>query len=345
MQTVGGHEPLDGELGRFYDAIENPRSIRNELPLLRGARAARLHGGVRERGARGARADRDRGHRRPAAARRLRLRDAAEHERQHQETMLQLLQMVDGYPCPGRDPAIAGLPVSEGPEMVAVAAGGYPSAAAAKGSPTTTSAPRTRSSSMSSRSIARRSATAQFAAFIAETGEPSRRCTGSRTATGGWSTPPSASATGRSGAARDPRRPGEAGRALRRLGRQAAADRVRVGGCRRPAPIASRRTSTSSPTAVRPPAPTRTAPPTAARCRCSATSGSGPPRSSTGYPGFEPFPYREYSEVFFGPGYRVLRGGSWATPAATSSGPQLPQLGLPGRRQIFSGFRCARDGR
>ena len=32
-----------------------------------------------------------------------------------------------------------------------------------------------------------------------------------------------------------------------------------------------------------------------------------------GYPGFEPFPYREYSEVFFGRGYRVLRGGSWAT--------------------------------
>ena len=36
-----------------------------------------------------------------------------------------------------------------------------------------------------------------------------------------------------------------------------------------------------------------------------------------GYPGFESFPYREYSEVFFGPDYKVLRGGSWAThPAA-----------------------------
>ena len=32
-----------------------------------------------------------------------------------------------------------------------------------------------------------------------------------------------------------------------------------------------------------------------------------------GYPGFEAFPYREYSEVFFGPDYKVLRGGSWAT--------------------------------
>ncbi len=31
------------------------------------------------------------------------------------------------------------------------------------------------------------------------------------------------------------------------------------------------------------------------------------------YPGFEAFPYAEYSEVFFGDEYRVLRGGSWAT--------------------------------
>src|SRR5690606_23687771 len=33
----------------------------------------------------------------------------------------------------------------------------------------------------------------------------------------------------------------------------------------------------------------------------------------TGYPGFEAFPYPEYSQVFFGDEYRVLRGGSWAT--------------------------------
>jgi gamma-glutamyl hercynylcysteine S-oxide synthase len=31
------------------------------------------------------------------------------------------------------------------------------------------------------------------------------------------------------------------------------------------------------------------------------------------YPGFVAYPYREYSEVFFGDGYRVLRGSSWAT--------------------------------
>ncbi|MGZ4293283.1 MAG: SUMF1/EgtB/PvdO family nonheme iron enzyme, partial [Solirubrobacteraceae bacterium] len=33
----------------------------------------------------------------------------------------------------------------------------------------------------------------------------------------------------------------------------------------------------------------------------------------TAYPGYEMFPYPEYSEVFFGNEYKVLRGGSWAT--------------------------------
>src|SRR5262249_51733061 len=31
------------------------------------------------------------------------------------------------------------------------------------------------------------------------------------------------------------------------------------------------------------------------------------------YPGFEVFPYAEYSQVFFGGDYRVLRGGSFGT--------------------------------
>ena len=61
-----------------------------------------------------------------------------------------------------------------------------------------------------------------------------------------------------------------------------------------------------------------------------------------GYPGFASFPYREYSEVFFGPEYKVLRGGSWAThPAAMR--PSFRNWDYPIRRQIFSGFRCARD--
>ena len=60
------------------------------------------------------------------------------------------------------------------------------------------------------------------------------------------------------------------------------------------------------------------------------------------YPGFAAFPYREYSEVFWGDTYRVLRGGSWATdPAACRT--TFRNWDLPIRRQIFAGFRCARD--
>ena len=60
------------------------------------------------------------------------------------------------------------------------------------------------------------------------------------------------------------------------------------------------------------------------------------------YPGFEAFPYGEYSEVFFGPEYKVLRGGSWATdPAAVR--PTFRNWDYPIRRQIFAGFRCAQD--
>jgi iron(II)-dependent oxidoreductase len=62
-----------------------------------------------------------------------------------------------------------------------------------------------------------------------------------------------------------------------------------------------------------------------------------------GYPGFIAHPYREYSEVFFGDEYRVLRGGSWATDARIAS-PRFRNWDLPIRRQIFSGVRLARDG-
>jgi iron(II)-dependent oxidoreductase len=60
------------------------------------------------------------------------------------------------------------------------------------------------------------------------------------------------------------------------------------------------------------------------------------------YPGFRSFPYREYSEVFFGSEYKVLRGGSWAThPSAVRT--TFRNWDFPIRRQIFAGFRCARD--
>jgi iron(II)-dependent oxidoreductase len=59
-----------------------------------------------------------------------------------------------------------------------------------------------------------------------------------------------------------------------------------------------------------------------------------------GYPGFRADPYPEYSEVFFGPSYRVLRGGSFATSALVAT-PAFRNWDFPYRRQIFAGLRVA----
>jgi iron(II)-dependent oxidoreductase len=62
----------------------------------------------------------------------------------------------------------------------------------------------------------------------------------------------------------------------------------------------------------------------------------------TGYPGFRSFPYKEYSEVFFDQGYKVLRGGCWATDQLACR-TTFRNWDHPIRRQIFAGFRTARD--
>jgi iron(II)-dependent oxidoreductase len=65
--------------------------------------------------------------------------------------------------------------------------------------------------------------------------------------------------------------------------------------------------------------------------------------SFDGYPGFEPFPYPEYSKIWFDGDHRILKGGSWATRA--------PVLRTSFRnffrRQFrigFAGIRLAEDG-
>ena len=60
------------------------------------------------------------------------------------------------------------------------------------------------------------------------------------------------------------------------------------------------------------------------------------------YPGFEAFPYPEYSQDFFGGPFKVLRGGSWATQAGAVT-TTFRNWDYPQRRQIFAGFRCASD--
>ncbi|MFE0462181.1 ergothioneine biosynthesis protein EgtB [Kitasatospora sp. NPDC058965] len=67
----------------------------------------------------------------------------------------------------------------------------------------------------------------------------------------------------------------------------------------------------------------------------------------TPYPGFRAWPYREYSEVFFPEAgrpaeYKVLRGGSFAVAPVACRG-TFRNWDYPIRRQIFAGFRTARD--
>jgi gamma-glutamyl hercynylcysteine S-oxide synthase len=58
------------------------------------------------------------------------------------------------------------------------------------------------------------------------------------------------------------------------------------------------------------------------------------------YPGFEPDPYKEYSQPWFGT-HRVLRGGSFATPARLIRN-TWRNFYTPERYDIFAGFRtCA----
>ena len=62
-----------------------------------------------------------------------------------------------------------------------------------------------------------------------------------------------------------------------------------------------------------------------------------------GYPGFTTFPYPEYSEVFFDDvEYRVLRGASWATSRVVARN-TFRNWDYRIRRQIFSGLRLAWD--
>jgi formylglycine-generating enzyme required for sulfatase activity len=61
-----------------------------------------------------------------------------------------------------------------------------------------------------------------------------------------------------------------------------------------------------------------------------------------GYKGFEPYPYRGYSQTYFDNQHRVLRGGSWAT-CSWAMRSSFRNWYHPGVRQILAGFRCAKS--
>ena len=61
-----------------------------------------------------------------------------------------------------------------------------------------------------------------------------------------------------------------------------------------------------------------------------------------GFPGFEPFPYPEYSETWFDGDHRVLKGGSWATSASVLRTSFRNFFRRP-FRIAFAGLRLAED--
>ncbi len=324
VQTIGGREPLHGELGRFYDAIENPRKTRGELPILRDAELRSYLADVRER-ALEVLDGIDIG----ADAEDPLLRDGfvyemlLAHEHQHNETMLQLLQMVDDYErdaghlSPGQAsgqlarrfeyPPVREMP--RVPEAIPIAGGQYAIGAPAKGFAYDNERPR-HAVELAPFEIDRTPVSnGAYLAFMEETGaEPPMYW---ERGGGGWAR----AAMGRC----EPVNPAQP---VVHVSWNEADAFARWAGKRLPTEQEWE----------------------AARPELEGAERVWEWTSSDflSYPGFEAFPYPEYSAAFFGDTYKVLRGGSWATHPSVIR-PSFRNWDLPERRQIFAGIRCARD--
>ncbi len=308
VQTIGGREPLRGELGRFYDAIENPRRTRGELPILRDDELRAYLADVRERTLEVLdELDLDPGGDQPLLREGFVYEMLLAHELQHNETMLQLLMMVEGYELPSEFAASA--PPIEGPATVAVEAGEYSIGAPGRGFAYDNERPR-HGVELAAFEIDRAPVTnGDYVRFSDETGaDPPMYW--ERDGDGGWLH----TAMGR----RDPIDPAAP---VIHVSWDEADAFARWAGKRLPTEFEWE----------------------AARPRLDGLGRAWEWTAShfLPYPGFEAFPYPEYSEVFFGDEYRVLRGGSWAT-HPTVARPSFRNWDLPQRRQIFAGFRCGR---
>jgi iron(II)-dependent oxidoreductase len=309
VQTIGEREPMRGDLGRFYDAIENPRRSRGELPILRDAELRAYMADVRERSLDVL----DSVDLSPQAEQPL-LREGfvyemlLAHELQHNETMLQLLQMVEGYGLPVGIAAPLE-PAGEGPEMVAIPAGEHGIGAPERGFAYDNERGR-HTTDLAAFEIDRAPVTnAAYTEFMEATGaEPPMY----------WAR------DGESwvGTAMGRRAPIDPGHPVIHVSWEQADAFARWAGKRLPT---EREWEAAHP-----------------RLEGVGQAWEWTSSDFLPYPGFEAFPYPEYSEVFFGDEHKVLRGGSWATHPDVVR-PSFRNWDLPQRRQIFSGLRCARD--
>jgi gamma-glutamyl hercynylcysteine S-oxide synthase len=341
VQRIGGREPLRGDLAKLYDAIEQPRKIRGELPILRADEVRPYMEQVRERT--------------------LEVLDQIElssggpiladgfvyemllaHEHQHNETMLQLLQMVESYEPVEVDRSAAQEQPSKGPEMVRVEGGTHEVGAPDAGFAYDNERPR-HAVELEAFWIDRTPVSnADYIAYLEDTGaEPPMYW--ERDGDGGWVR----TAMGRADEV-DRRLP------VVHVSWQEADSFARWAGKRLPtepewesaAMGVSRERANLDQLSFG-------CAPAGAYADAAAESGAvqmlgdvweWTSSDFTAYPGFQAFPYPEYSEVFFGDEHKVLRGGAWATRRNVIR-TSFRNWDLPQRRQIFAGIRCARDDR
>ncbi len=340
VQRIADREPLHGDLGRLYDAIENPRATRNELPILRGADLRAYLEDVRTRSLDVLESvDLESGED-PLLADGFVYELLLAHEHQHCETMLQLIQMVDGYEPVESDRAPGPDGAPDGPEMVLLRGGDVEIGAGADGFAYDNERPR-HTIDLDAFWIDRVPVTnGAYAEFVRDTGaeppmywEPDGH--------GGWIR----TAMGR----RDPLDPAEpvvhvswheADAFARWAGKRLPTEReweAAAGGSDAERANLDQLSFGCARVGAFEDAPSD----------CGALHMLGDVWEWTSsdflaYPGFRAFPYPEYSEVFFGDTYKVLRGGAWATRRNVAR-TTFRNWDLPERRQIFSGFRCARD--
>lgn len=310
VQTIGDREPLHGELGRFYDAIENPRKSRGELPILRDAELRAYLADVRERTLEVlSEVDLGRGVEDPLLREGFVYEMLLAHEQQHNETMLQLLQMVDDYSPV--DPELGALRAFERePETISVPGGEYEIGAPAHGFAYDNERAR-HTVELSPFEIDRTPVTnATYIQFMEETAAEAPMYW-EREGDGGW-------VLTRMGG-RDPIDPAHP---VLHVSWHEAEALARWAGKRLPA---EHEWEAASP-----------------RLEGVGQAWEWTSSDFLAYPGFEAFPYPEYSQVFFGGTYKVLRGGAWATRRNVMRS-SFRNWDLPERRQIFSGIRLAAD--
>ncbi|HEU4980995.1 MAG TPA: ergothioneine biosynthesis protein EgtB [Solirubrobacterales bacterium] len=338
VRRIGGRDPLRGDLGELYDAIEQPRRIRGELPILRADEVRPYMAGVRERTLEVLdRIEFDPGD--PLLAEGFVYEMLLAHEHQHNETMLQLIQMIESYEPVEVDGSAASESVSGGPEMVRVEGGAHEIGAPERGFAYDNERPRHRVE-LEPFWIDRSPVTnADYMRFIDETGaEPPMYWERDGD---GWVR----TAMGRTEEV-DPRLPvihvswyeadAFARWAGKRLPTEPEWEAAAAGASRERANLDQLSFGC---------APAGAYGDAAAGCGAVQMLGDVWEWTSsdfTGYPGFEAFPYPEYSEVFFGDTYKVLRGGAWATRRDVIR-TSFRNWDHPERRQIFSGIRCASD--